>query len=90
MTAIPNYHRRKSVGVKVDSVTIGDGHPIVVQSMTNTDTADAQATAKQVQQLTAAGSELVRLTVDTEAAAAQIPRIRDKLDALGVDHEFQA
>ncbi len=85
MIAIPNYHRRKSVGVKVDSVTIGDGHPIVVQSMTNTDTADAQATAKQVQQLTAAGSELVRLTVDTEAAAAQIPRIRDKLDALGCE-----
>ncbi len=79
----PNYHRRKSVAVKVGTVTIGSDHPIVVQSMTNTDTADAAATAKQVQQLAAAGSELVRVTVDTEAAAAQLPRIREMLDALG-------
>ena len=83
MTAIPNYQRRASIGVKVGSVTIGGEHPVVVQSMTNTDTADAAATAKQVQQLAAAGSELVRVTVDTEAAAAQIARIRDMLDAIG-------
>lgn len=83
MSAIPNYERRASIGVKVGSVTIGGEHPVVVQSMTNTDTADAAATAKQVQQLAAAGSELVRVTVDTEAAAAQIPRIRDMLDAVG-------
>ena len=83
MIDIPNYHRRKSVAVKVGTVTIGGDHPIVVQSMTNTDTADAAATAKQVQQLAAAGSELVRVTVDTEAAAAQLPRIREMLDALG-------
>jgi (E)-4-hydroxy-3-methylbut-2-enyl-diphosphate synthase len=83
MNAIPNYPRRPSVGVKVGPVTIGGEHPVVVQSMTNTDTADASATAKQVQQLAAAGSELVRITVDTEAAAAQIARIRDMLDAVG-------
>jgi (E)-4-hydroxy-3-methylbut-2-enyl-diphosphate synthase len=83
MIAIPNYHRRKSVRVKVGPITIGGEHPIVVQSMTNTDTADPQSTAKQVQQLAAAGSELVRITVDTEAAAGQVQRIRGMLDALG-------
>ena len=74
---------RNCVGVKVDAVTIGGGHPVVVQSMTNTDTADAAATVKQVQQLAAAGSELVRITVNTEDAAKQVARIRDRLDALG-------
>jgi len=69
--------------VRVGSLTIGGGHPVVVQSMTNTDTADAAATAKQVQQLAAAGSELVRITVNTEEAAAAVPRIRDMLDAVG-------
>ena len=83
MVDIPNYHRRKSVGVKVGNITIGGDHPIVVQSMTNTDTADATATAKQVQQLAAAGSEIVRVTVDTEAAASQVPKIRKMLDAVG-------
>ncbi|MFT4560385.1 MAG: (E)-4-hydroxy-3-methylbut-2-enyl-diphosphate synthase [Gammaproteobacteria bacterium] len=83
MTSIPNYHRRETVGVNVGAVTIGAGHPIVVQSMTNTDTADTASTTKQVQQLAASGSELVRVTVDTEAAAASIPRIRDRLDSLG-------
>ena len=83
MIDIPNYHRRKSVGVKIGDITIGGDHPVVIQSMTNTDTADAAATAKQVQQLAAAGSELVRVTVDTEAAAEQIPRIRKMLDSLG-------
>ncbi len=75
--------RRPSVGVKVGPVTIGGGHPVVVQSMTNTDTADAAATAKQIQQLAAAGSELVRITVNTEEAAEQVGRIRDRLDAVG-------
>jgi (E)-4-hydroxy-3-methylbut-2-enyl-diphosphate synthase len=75
--------RRASVGVKVGPVQIGGQAPIVVQSMTNTDTADATATARQVQQLAAAGSELVRITVNTEDAAAAVPRIRDMLDATG-------
>ncbi|MBI4005862.1 MAG: flavodoxin-dependent (E)-4-hydroxy-3-methylbut-2-enyl-diphosphate synthase [Gammaproteobacteria bacterium] len=77
------YKRRYSVGVKVGSITIGAVSPIVVQSMTNTDTADAEATAKQVQQLAAAGSELVRITVNTEEAAKQVSTIRAKLDAIG-------
>ncbi len=75
--------RRASVAVKIGSVTVGGGHPVVVQSMTNTDTADAEATAKQVQQLSAAGSELVRITVNTPEAAAQVASIREKLDASG-------
>jgi (E)-4-hydroxy-3-methylbut-2-enyl-diphosphate synthase len=75
--------RRNSVGVKIGSVVVGGCHPIVVQSMTNTDTADADATAKQVQQLAAAGSELVRITVNTEDAAAKVSTIREKLDAVG-------
>ena len=76
-------NRRDSVGVKVGSVMIGGGAPVVVQSMTNTDTADAESTAKQVQQLAAAGSELVRITVDTEKSASQVSSIREKLDAMG-------
>jgi len=75
--------RRVSVGVQVGAVTIGGVTPIVVQSMTNTDTADAEATARQILQLAAAGSELVRVTVNTEAAASQIARIKDKLDSAG-------
>ncbi|MGH8608405.1 MAG: flavodoxin-dependent (E)-4-hydroxy-3-methylbut-2-enyl-diphosphate synthase, partial [Gammaproteobacteria bacterium] len=62
---------------------IGGGAPVVVQSMTNTDTADAVATVKQVQQLAAAGSELVRITVNTEEAAKQVGRIREMLDTAG-------
>lgn len=76
-------NRRKSVGVKVGSVMIGGGAPVVVQSMTNTDTADAESTARQVQQLAAAGSELVRITVDTEKAASQVASIREKLESMG-------
>ena len=75
--------RRQSVGVKVGAITIGGNAPIVVQSMTNTDTADSEATARQAQQLAAAGSELVRITVNNEDAAAQVGNIRDKLDAMG-------
>lgn len=75
--------RRQSTAVRVGNVVIGGDAPIVVQSMTNTDTADAIATAKQVQALAAAGSELVRITVNTEEAAAQVPRIRELLDTTG-------
>ena len=75
--------RRLSRQVRVGNVLIGGGAPIVVQSMTNTDTEDVQATARQVEALAAAGSELVRITVNTPEAAAQVPRIRDRLDAIG-------
>lgn len=75
--------RRNSVSVKIGSVVVGGCNPIVVQSMTNTDTADADATAKQIQQLAATGSELVRITVNTEDAAAKVATIREKLDAVG-------
>ena len=68
----------------VGGVPVGSGHPIVVQSMTNTDTADADATAIQVAQLAHAGSELVRVTVNNDAAAQAVPVIREKLDRLGV------
>jgi (E)-4-hydroxy-3-methylbut-2-enyl-diphosphate synthase len=76
--------RRKSVCVRVGSVAIGGNAPIVVQSMTNTDTADIEASIAQVQSLARAGSELVRLTVNNDAAAAAIPHIRDSLAARGV------
>ena len=75
--------RRRSVGVDVGSVRIGGGAPIVVQSMTNTDTADAPATAEQARALAEAGSEIVRITVDTPAAAAAVPEIRERLEAAG-------
>ncbi len=77
--------RRTSVGVKIGPVTIGGGAPIVVQSMTNTDTADAQATAMQVAELSKAGSELVRITVNSAEAAEQVARIREQLDQMGCD-----
>src|SRR5262245_45365353 len=70
--------RRKSIAVKVGSVSIGGDHPIAVQSMTNTDTADAEATSRQVAELHEAGSELVRITVDRPEAAAAVPHIRDR------------
>jgi len=76
--------RRSTTTVDVGGVLVGSGHPVVVQSMTNTDTADADATAIQVAQLAHAGSELVRVTVNTDAAAEAVPVIRDKLDKLGV------
>jgi len=77
--------RHKSVAVRVGGVTVGGGAPIVVQSMTNTDTADAEATARQVAALAAAGSELVRITVDRDEAAAAVPHIKDRLRKLGVN-----
>jgi len=77
--------RRHSVGVDVGGVLVGGGAPIVVQSMTTTDTADIDATVKQVAQLWRAGSELVRITVDRDEAAAAVPHIRDKLAARGIN-----
>ena len=77
--------RRRSVGVKVGTVTVGGGAPIVVQSMTNTDTADVEATARQVAALAHAGSELVRITVDRDDAAAAVPKIKERLAQLGVE-----
>ncbi len=76
--------RRQTVAVKVGGVTVGGNAPIVVQSMTNTDTADVEKTALQVAQLAQAGSELVRITVDRDEAAAGVPHIRDRLAAWGV------
>jgi len=75
--------RRATQQVRVDDILIGSGAPIVVQSMTNTDTEDITTTTKQVYELAQAGSELVRITVNTSAAAAAVPHIRRRLDALG-------
>ena len=77
--------RRRTVTTSVGGVPIGSDHPIVVQSMTNTDTADVEATAHQVAALAAAGSELVRVTVNTDEAAAAVPRIAARLAQLGCD-----
>ena len=77
--------RRRSRQVQVGNVLIGGGAPIVVQSMTNTDTADIAATVAQVKALADAGSELVRITVNTAEAAAAVPEIRARLDAQGCD-----
>jgi (E)-4-hydroxy-3-methylbut-2-enyl-diphosphate synthase len=77
--------RRVSSRVMVGPVAIGGGAPVVVQSMTNTDTVDAEATARQVAELWRAGSELVRITVNSPEAAAQVAGIRARLDAMGCD-----
>jgi len=77
--------RRSTVAVKIGNVTVGGGAPIVVQSMTNTDTADIEATTRQIVALARAGSELVRITVDRDEAASAVPHIRDRLRARGVD-----
>ncbi|HEX9119081.1 MAG TPA: flavodoxin-dependent (E)-4-hydroxy-3-methylbut-2-enyl-diphosphate synthase [Terriglobales bacterium] len=77
-------HRRKSVTADVGGVRVGSDAPVVVQSMTNTDTADALATAQQVEALARAGSELVRVTVNNDAAAEAVPRVVDLLDRRGV------
>ncbi len=82
MTTLP---RRRSVPVQVGRVAIGGDHPVVVQSMTNTDTADVEATALQVRALAVAGSELVRITVNSEEAAAAVPAIAERVRALGAD-----
>ncbi len=77
--------RHKTAAVNVGGVVVGGGAPIVVQSMTNTDTADVEGTARQVAALAATGSELVRITVDRDEAAAAVPHIRDRLAQLGVN-----
>jgi (E)-4-hydroxy-3-methylbut-2-enyl-diphosphate synthase len=77
--------RHRTVQVVVGNVKVGGGAPIVVQSMTNTDTADIEGTVTQVAALARAGSEMVRITVDRDEAAAAVPHIREKLDKLGVD-----
>src|SRR5581483_9550521 len=81
---MPSNPRRGSTPVRIGNVYVGGGHLIVVQSMTNTDTADVMSTVNQVMSLATAGSELVRVTVNTEAAAAAVPKIVDTLDKFGV------
>jgi (E)-4-hydroxy-3-methylbut-2-enyl-diphosphate synthase len=76
--------RRSSVQVVIGKVRVGGGAPIVVQSMTNTDTADVEATARQVRSLARAGSELVRVTVNTAEAAAAVAPLRERLESAGV------
>jgi len=77
--------RRRSVPVRIGRVMLGGDHPVVVQSMTNTDTADVEGTALQVRALAAAGSELVRITVNTEEAAAAVPAIAARVRELGAE-----
>jgi (E)-4-hydroxy-3-methylbut-2-enyl-diphosphate synthase len=79
-----SHPRRKTVSVRVGRVIVGSDAPIVVQSMTNTDTADIEGTAQQIKALARAGSELVRITVNETDAAAAVPKIRDRLAQLGV------
>ncbi|MBW8640571.1 flavodoxin-dependent (E)-4-hydroxy-3-methylbut-2-enyl-diphosphate synthase [Hoeflea sp. WL0058] len=79
------FERRQSTRVDVGGVVVGGPNPIVVQSMTNTDTADVDSTVAQVAALHKAGSEIVRITVDRDESAAAVPRIRDRLMRLGVD-----
>ena len=76
--------RRHSIPVRIGSVTVGGAAPVVVQSMTNTDTADIESTVQQVKALARAGSELVRVTVNTDEAAAAVPHVRDRLAQMGV------
>jgi len=77
--------RHSTVPVRIGHVVVGGDAPVVIQSMTNTDTADVEATIQQIVELTEAGSELVRVTVNNAEAAASIPRIREELDRLGID-----
>src|SRR6266566_557381 len=84
MTEAGPQQRRRSVPVDVGGVLVGGGAPVVVQSMTNTDTADVEETARQVAALAAAGSEIVRITVDRNEAAAAVPRIKERLLKMGV------
>ena len=77
--------RRASVAVEVGGVIVGGGAPVVVQSMTNTDTADIDGTVAQVAALHKAGSEIVRITVDRDESAAAVPKIRERLERLGLN-----
>ncbi|MDR0253488.1 MAG: flavodoxin-dependent (E)-4-hydroxy-3-methylbut-2-enyl-diphosphate synthase, partial [Brucellaceae bacterium] len=79
------FARRTSVGVNVGGVIVGGEAPVVVQSMTNTDTADIDGTVAQVAALHHAGSELVRITVDRDESAAAVPKIRERLERLGLN-----
>jgi (E)-4-hydroxy-3-methylbut-2-enyl-diphosphate synthase len=81
---VSSTRRRRSVTVRVGTVPVGSDHPVVVQSMTNTDTADIDATVGQVRALAQAGSELVRVTVNTDEAAVAVPAIVERLAQLGV------
>ena len=83
MVALSERTRHRTHAVRVGGVTIGGGAPVVVQSMTNTDTADIAGTTGQVIELARAGSEIVRLTVNNDAAAKAVPAIRERLDLLG-------
>jgi (E)-4-hydroxy-3-methylbut-2-enyl-diphosphate synthase len=88
MNCLPEYGpapRRPSASVRIGQVRVGGDAPIVVQSMTNTDTADIDATVEQTAALARAGSEIVRVTVNTAEAAAAVPHIRERLDAMGVN-----
>ena len=81
---MPNINRRSSVAVNIAGIKVGGENPIVVQSMTNTDTVDVEGTARQVEELARAGSELVRITVNTKPAAAAVPHIAERLAERGV------
>src|SRR5689334_3246504 len=85
MVALQQIRRHSTLAVKIGSVTIGGGFPIAVQSMTNTDTADVTATVAQVKELYLAGSEIVRITVNNDLAAAAVPQIKEALDKEGLD-----
>lgn len=78
------WPRRITQAVQIGNATVGGGRPVVVQSMTNTDTADVASSVKQVAELWRAGSEMVRLTVNNPESAAAIPRIREKLEMMGI------
>jgi (E)-4-hydroxy-3-methylbut-2-enyl-diphosphate synthase len=80
---MPAIHRRRAVSVKIGSITVGSDAPVVVQSMTNTDTADVESTVQQIAALARAGSELVRITVNNDAAARAVPAIVDGIRAKG-------
>src|SRR4051795_9862745 len=84
-SSMPALPRRKSVAVNIGGVYVGGSHPVVVQSMTNTDTADTSATVNQIMELARAGSELVRVTVNTEEAAQAVPKIVETLRFFNVD-----
>ena len=77
--------RRVTPTVDIDGILVGSNHPIVVQSMTNTDTEDIRATATQIAELARAGSELVRITVNTENAAASVPGIMERLEMMSCE-----
>ena len=82
---MPEIQRRKTVTVSVGNVRVGSDHPVAVQSMTNTDTADVPGTIQQVAALANAGSEMVRVTVNNDGAAKALPHIVEGLDKLGIN-----